>query len=64
MWRISAIKPEDELIQVCLEMRPPQSVVDAFGPRFEVGKGDVNREGFPIPRMTNAMLAANWLRGV
>jgi hypothetical protein len=23
-----------------------------------------NREGFPIPRMTNAMLAANWLRGV
>ena len=29
--------------------------------QFEV---HANREGFPIPRMTNAMPAANWLRGV
>ena len=39
--RISAIEAENELIQVCLEMRPAQTMVDALGPRLEVGEGDV-----------------------
>ena len=37
-WGSPAIEPEHELVQVALEMRRPQAVVDAERPTFGIGE--------------------------
>ena len=42
MMRMSAIKSEHKLVEIRLKMGSPQPMINALGPRFEVGKSDVD----------------------